>query len=84
MLANDDLSLFSVALKDPRDSNDEFVANDHGVVTSRAVRPDGPAPSMVRTVTFGGRDWSLDYYAKTNARRARSRPQRSWPRSGWR
>ncbi len=67
MLANDDMSLFSVVLKDPRDSNDELVANDQGVITSRAVRPDGPAPSMVRTVTFGGRDWSLAYYAKTSA-----------------
>ena len=67
MLANDDRSLFSVVLKDPRDSNDEFVANDEGIVTSRAVNRDRPAPSMVRTVTFGGRDWSLGYYAKTNA-----------------
>ena len=67
MLANDDRSLFSVVLKDPRDSNDEFVASDQGVVTSRAVQPDGPAPSMVRTVTFGGRDWSLAYYAKASA-----------------
>lgn len=66
MLANDDRSLFSVVLKDPRDANDEFVANDSGVVTSRPVAQDGPAPSMVRTVTFGGRDWSLGYYAKTN------------------
>lgn len=66
MLANDDMSLFSVALKDPRDANDEFVANDQGMVTSRAVPPNGPPPSIVRTVTFGGRDWSLDYYAKTN------------------
>jgi two-component sensor histidine kinase len=67
MLANDDRSLFSVVLKDPRDANDEFVANDSGVVTLHAVAQDGPAPSMVRTVTFGGRDWSLGYYAKTNA-----------------
>lgn len=67
MLANDDRSLFSVVLKDPRDANDEFVASDQGVVTSRAVQPDGPAPSMVRTVTFGGRDWSLAYYAKASA-----------------
>ncbi|MFL6790901.1 MAG: HWE histidine kinase domain-containing protein [Bradyrhizobium sp.] len=67
MLENDDRSLFSVALKDPRDPNDEFLANDQDVVTSRAVNPDGPAPSMVRTVTFGGRDWSLAYYAKTSA-----------------
>lgn len=67
MLANDDRSLFSVVLKDPRDANDEFVANDSGAVTLRAVTPDAPAPSMVRTVTFGGRDWSLGYYAKTSA-----------------
>jgi len=53
MLANDDRSLFSVVLKDPRDANDEFVANDSGTVTSRPVAQDGPAPSMVRTVTFG-------------------------------
>jgi two-component sensor histidine kinase len=66
MLVNDDRSLFSVVLKDPRDSSDEFVANDEGVVTSRAVNQDRPAPSIVRTVTFGGRDWSLAYYAKTN------------------
>jgi two-component sensor histidine kinase len=66
MLANDDRSLFSVVLKDPRDANDEFVANDAGVVTLRALAKEGPAPSMVRTVTFGGRDWSLAYYAKTN------------------
>ncbi|WP_426439626.1 CHASE domain-containing protein [Bradyrhizobium genosp. P] len=67
MLTNDDASLFAVALKDPRDSNDEFIANEQGIVTSRTVRENGPAPSMVRTVTFGGRDWSLDYYAKSNA-----------------
>ena len=67
MLANDDRSLFSVVLEDPRDSHDEFVANDSGAVTLRAVMPDAPAPSIVRTVTFGGRDWSLAYYAKTSA-----------------
>jgi two-component sensor histidine kinase len=67
LLANDDLSLFSVVLKDPRDPNGELIANDQGIVTSRTASPDGPAPSMTRTVTFGGRDWSLGYYAKTNA-----------------
>jgi len=69
MLANDDLSLFSVVLKDPRTADSELIANDQGVVTSRMVTQDGPAPSMVRTVTFGGRDWSLGYYAKINAAR---------------
>jgi two-component sensor histidine kinase len=71
MLANDDLSLFSVVLKDPRDPDQELIANDQGVVTSRTAT-QGPPPSMTRTVTFGNRDWSLGYYAKTNAlRRAR-------------
>jgi len=67
MLANDDLSLFSVVLKDPRSTSGELIANDQGIVTSRAVRPEGPPPSVVRTVAFGGRDWSLGYYPKTNA-----------------
>ena len=35
MLTNDDLSLFSVVLKDPRSANGELIANDQGVVTSR-------------------------------------------------
>ena len=67
MLTNDDLSLFSVVLRDPRDPNSELIANHEGVVTTRTASPQGPAPSMLRTVTFGGRDWSLGYYAKTNA-----------------
>jgi two-component sensor histidine kinase len=66
MLANDDLSLFSVVLKDPRSANGELIANDQGVVTARTTSQEGPPPSMTRTVTFGGRDWSLGYYAKTN------------------
>ena len=67
MLANDDFSLFSVVLKDPRSANGELIANDQGIVTSRTASQEGPPPSMTRTVTFGGRDWSLGYYAKTNA-----------------
>jgi two-component sensor histidine kinase len=67
MLANDDLSLFSVVLKDPRSADSELIANSQDVIVSRQVGPESPAPSMVRTVTFGGRDWSLAYYAKTNA-----------------
>jgi two-component sensor histidine kinase len=69
MLTNDDLSLFSVALKDPRSEDGELIANDRGVVSARRVTPDAPVPSAVRTVTFGNRDWSLAYYAKTNAAR---------------
>ena len=67
MLANDDLSLFSVALKDPSNADGELVANDRGIVTSRTVTPEEPTPSSIRTATFGGRDWKLAYYAKTNA-----------------
>ncbi|BAM92549.1 putative signal transduction histidine kinase with chase domain [Bradyrhizobium oligotrophicum S58] len=67
LLTNDDLSLFSVALKDPRNASDELVANDQGAVTNRTRGPDDPAPSSIRTVAFGNHDWSLVYYAKSNA-----------------
>jgi two-component sensor histidine kinase len=67
MLTNDDLSLFSVVLKDPRSTDAELIANDQGIVTSRQVAPQGPTPLMTRMVMFGGRDWSLGYYAKTNS-----------------
>jgi two-component sensor histidine kinase len=67
MLTNDDMSLFSVVLKDPRASDEELIADDRGVVTSRRAGGNRPAPSIVRAVNFGGRDWSLGYYAKTNA-----------------
>jgi two-component sensor histidine kinase len=67
MLTNDDQSLFSVVLKDPRSADGELIANDQGVVTSRLAAPDGPAPSATRIVSFGNRDWSLAYYAKINA-----------------
>jgi two-component sensor histidine kinase len=67
MLTNDDLSLFSVVLKDPRSDNSELIADERGNVTSRITNDNSPAPSITRTVAFGGRDWSLGYYAKTNA-----------------
>jgi two-component sensor histidine kinase len=67
LLTNDDLSLFSVVLKDPRNENAELIADERGNVTSRTTIENSPAPSITRIVTFGGRDWSLAYYAKTNA-----------------
>jgi two-component sensor histidine kinase len=67
MLANDEMSLFSVVLKDPRHADGELVSDDRGIVTSRTLAPEAPTPSSIRTVTFGGRDWGLAYYAKTNA-----------------
>jgi two-component sensor histidine kinase len=66
MLTNDDLSLFSVVLKDPRRAGGELIADGQGNVTSRTAAPDGPPPLMTRTVTFGGRDWALGYYAKVS------------------
>jgi two-component sensor histidine kinase len=66
MLTNDDLSLFSVALKDPRNDNTELTATERSNVVSRTVDPQGPAPPIYRTVSFGDRDWTLTYYAKTN------------------
>ena len=65
MLANDDLSLFSVALKDPRVDDGELIATDRGIVISRSAGLQGPV--VTRKVSFGGRDWTLTYYAKTNA-----------------
>jgi len=59
-------------LTNPRDSRVELLANEQGGITSRAISADGPGPSMVRKVAFGGRDWSLGYYARTGtALRAR-------------
>ena len=66
MLTNDDLSLFSVVLKDPRSAGGELIATDQGVVMSRSAEQPELAPSMARMVTFGSRDWSLGYYAKTD------------------
>jgi two-component sensor histidine kinase len=66
MLANDELSLFSVALKDPRVPDGEIVADDDGKVTARPLVANGPALAVLRTVSFGGRDWSLGYYPKVD------------------
>lgn len=68
MLTNDDMSLFAVALRDPRKEGGELIANDQGVVSTR-MAAEGAAPSAIRTVSFGGRDWQLGYYAKTNSLR---------------
>ena len=71
LLTNDDMSLFSVALRDPRAAGRELIANDGGTVSVRTTPTAGSGPSAGRTVSFGGRDWQLSYYAKTNsARRA--------------
>jgi len=67
MLANDDLSLFSVALRDPSHPDQELISDPHGHVFTSAVLPQRPPASMIRTVSFGSRDWTLIYFAKSNA-----------------
>ena len=67
MLANDDRSLFAVVLRDPREAGNELIANEQGAVSDRAISEEHGTPSIARTVSFGGRDWSLAYYAKNNA-----------------
>ena len=64
MLTNDDLSLFSVALKDPRSDDSELIATERGNVVSRSISP--LTSVVIRKVFFGGRDWTLTYYARTN------------------
>jgi two-component sensor histidine kinase len=67
MLANDDLSLFSVALIDPRNDNSELIATDRGIVATRPIDAQGAVAPVTRKVSFGDRDWAFKYYAKTNA-----------------
>lgn len=66
MLANDDMSLFSVALKNPRRDDGELIADERGVVSERTARPADGGPILTRAVTFGDRDWSLAYYPKVD------------------
>lgn len=71
MLANDELSLFSVALRDPRNASNNLSADSNGNVTAVPLQLDAENPPLVRVVSFGARDWTLIYYAKTNpAKRA--------------
>jgi len=66
MLANDDLSLFSVALRDPRDASNNLSADADGNVISTPLQLDADNPPLLRLISFGARDWTLIYYAKTN------------------
>ncbi|WP_425992441.1 CHASE domain-containing protein [Afipia sp. DC4300-2b1] len=67
MLTNDELSLFSVALRDPRNASDNLIADAEGNVKSVPLQLDADNPPLLRVVSFGARDWTLIYYAKTNA-----------------
>ncbi len=66
MLANDEMSLFTMTLTDPRSSGDELGIDTNGDIaisssSSRTIQP------LVRKVMFGGREWTLNYYPKTNS-----------------
>ena len=66
MLGNDDPSLFSVTLRDPRNEQLEYSVDRTGHVGSpTAVLTRGTAP-LLQGVTFGGRDFALSYYAKVD------------------
>ena len=67
MLANDDSPIFSVMLRNPLEPGSELMASEQGTVTARPISEESPAPSILRTVSFGGRDWSLAYYARRDA-----------------
>ncbi|EKS34103.1 CHASE domain-containing protein [Afipia broomeae] len=67
MLTNEELSLFSVALRDPRNASDNLTADAEGNVKSVPLKLDADNPPLLRVVSFGARDWTLIYYAKTNA-----------------
>jgi two-component sensor histidine kinase len=67
MLPNDDLSVFSVALQDPRVSDSELKVNGDGEVTSVSAKPASETPPLSRKLSFGGRDWTLNYYARKDS-----------------
>jgi two-component sensor histidine kinase len=67
MLSNDDQSLFSVALRDPRDATRNLAADADGNVVSAPLALTAENPPLLRVVSFGARDWTLIYTAKTNA-----------------
>ncbi len=67
MLTNDDLSLFSVVVKDPRDPQVEIAASDQrSAVVRKAGEGETTMAPVTRIVTFGTHDWSLNYYAKVD------------------
>lgn len=71
MLANDEMSPFTVTLTDPRSSGDELGVDANGEVAISSSN-NRTAQPLVRKVTFGGREWVLNYYPKVDsAARAR-------------
>jgi two-component sensor histidine kinase len=67
MLANDEMSAFAVALRDPRDATKNLSIGSNGHVETVPLTLDADNPPLLRVVSFGARDWTLIYYAKVNA-----------------
>ena len=67
MLSNDELSSFSVALRDPRDAANNLKADDKGEVVNAPLVLDSENPPLLRVVNFGDRDWTLIYFPKTSS-----------------
>jgi len=60
MLAHDDGSLFNVALRDPRSTRSEFITDK-----ATTIAPlEGSPVVTVKAVSFGGRQWTLEYAAR--------------------
>lgn len=66
MLTNEDNSPFDLVLRDPRDSGKELKVDPQGAVIAAPARQDAVSQLMLRTVSFGGKDWTLGYYARAN------------------
>ncbi len=65
MLPNDGAAPFTVSLIDPGNPSQELRADAEGNVTTALVRQPEGVQGWARTVIFGGRDWTLTYYPKT-------------------
>ncbi len=60
MLAHDDGVPFNVMLRDPRSSQGAYITDEAQVVPLA----EGASVQTVKTVSFGGHQWTLDYTAK--------------------
>lgn len=65
MLPSDTASTFTVALIDPDNISQELRADADGNVQTAPMRKPEGLQGWARTVIFGGRDWTLTYYPKT-------------------
>lgn len=67
MLQNDDVTMYSVALRVPDQAGVEYVADGRSEVSLRQ-QPKTTNPPIERKLNFGGKDWTLVYYPKIDAR----------------